>query len=121
MSVSPVAQLEMTPRQAVMRLEADLGLSFKDLADALSVDRKTLDRWLSGETYPQRETRRRLVELLSLSQRLCEAFDGPDGVREWMHASSRYLGGMTPAEALRSGRVDRVEAAFEVLESGIFV
>ena len=49
MSVSPVAQLEITPRQAVMRLEANLGLSSKDLADALSVDRKTLDRWLSGE------------------------------------------------------------------------
>ena len=86
-----------------MRLEADLGLPSKDLADALSVDRKTLDRWVTGETYPQREARRRLVELLALSQRLCEAFEGPDGVQEWLHASSRYLGGLTPAEALRSG------------------
>lgn len=121
MSVSPAAQLDMTPRQALNQLESDLGLTAKDLIGALSVNRRTLDRWLSGETYPQREARRRLVELLGLSQRLSEAFEGPDGAREWLHASSRYLGGITPAEALRSGRLDRVEAAFEVLESGIFV
>ena len=121
MSISPAPQLEMTPRQAVQRLESDLGLTTKDLASSLNVDPRTLDRWLSGETYPQRETRRRLIELLTLSQRLCEAFEGPEGAHEWMHASSRYLGGITPAEALRTGRLDRVEAAFEVLESGIFV
>jgi ribosome-binding protein aMBF1 (putative translation factor) len=120
MSISPARQLEMTPRQAVKRLESDLGLDSKDLTGVLSVDPRTLDRWLSGETYPQREARRRLVELLALSQRLCEAFEGPEGAREWMHASSRYLGGITPTEALRSGRLDRVEAVFEVLESGIF-
>ena len=111
----------MTPRQALNRLESDLGLTPKDLIGALSVDRRTIDRWLSAETYPQREARRRLVELLALSQRLCDAFEGPDGAREWLHAASRYLGGITPAEALRTGRLDRVEAAFEVLESGIFV
>ena len=121
MSVSPAAQLDMTPRQALQRLESDLGLSSKDLTGSLSVDRKTVDRWLSGETYPQRDARRRLVELLALSQRLTEAFEGPEGAREWLHAPSRYLGGITPVEALRSGRLDRVQAAFEVLESGIFV
>jgi hypothetical protein len=121
MSVTPAAQLEMTPRQAVLRLEADLGLSPKDLTGSLSIDRRTLERWLNGDTYPQREARRRLVDLLALNSRLCEAFDGPVGAREWLHASSRYLGGITPAEALRSGRLDRVNAAFEVLESGIFI
>jgi uncharacterized protein (DUF2384 family) len=111
----------MTPRQAVHQLESDLGLSSKDLTGALSVDRRTLERWVSGETYPQRDARRRLVALLGLHDRLCEAFDGSEGAREWLHAPSRYLGGITPAEAVRTGRLDRVEAAFEVLESGIFV
>ena len=121
MSASPTTQLDVTPRQALERLEVDLGLTAKDIVGALSVDPRTLDRWSNGETYPQRDARRRLVELLSLSQRLCEAFEGPEGAREWLHASSRYLGGITPAEALRSGRLDRVEATFEVLESGIFI
>lgn len=121
MSVSPAVQLEMSPRQALDRLESDLGLTPEDLVGALDIDRRTLKRWLGGETYPQREARRRLVELLGLSQRLCESFDSPEGAREWLHAPSRYLGGITPAEALRSGRLDRVEAAFEALESGIFI
>ena len=121
MTVSPAAQLEMTPRQALDRLGSDLGLTPDDLTGALDIDRRTLKRWLTGETYPQREARRRLIELLALSQRLCEAFEGPEGAREWLHASSRYLGGITLAEALRSGRLDRVEATFEVLESGIFI
>ena len=121
MSVSPVTQLEMAPRQAIQLLEADLGLSAKDLTGALSVDRKTLDRWVSSETYPQREARKRLIALLALRDHLAESFENLEGAREWLNAPARYLGGITPAEALRTGRMDRVEAALEVLESGIFV
>ena len=121
MSASPVAQLEMAPRQAVSLLEADLGLSATDLTGALSIDRKTLGRWVSGETYPQREARRRLIALLGLRDHLAENFTDFDGAREWLNAPARYLGGITPVEALRTGRLDRVEATLEVLESGIFV
>jgi hypothetical protein len=65
-------------------------------------------------------TPQELVELFALNTRLCEAFAGPIGARAWLHASSRYLGGITTAVALRPGRLDRIEAAFEVLESAIF-
>jgi hypothetical protein len=119
--IAPIAQLEIAPRQAVQQLEADLGLSAKDLTGALSVDRKTLERWVSGETYPQREARKRLIALLGLRDHLAESFDDLAGAREWLSAPAGYLGGITPAEALRTGRMDRVEAALEVLESGIFV
>jgi uncharacterized protein (DUF2384 family) len=111
----------MAPRQAVEVLEADLSLSAKDLMGALDVDRKTLGRWVSGETYPQKEARRRLIALLSLRDHLAEIFTDFEGAREWLNAPARYLGGITPVEALRTGRLDRVEAALEVLESGIFV
>lgn len=61
------------------------------------------EKWLSdalGETHPQRTARERLAELLE---------------------PSRYLGGIRPAEAIRAGRADRVEAALDVLDSGVFV
>jgi transcriptional regulator with XRE-family HTH domain len=103
------------------QLEEDLGLSVKDLTGALSVDRKTLERWVSGETYPQREARRRLIALLALRDHLRESFTDLEGAREWLNAPARYLGGITPAEALRTGRMDRVEATLDALESGIFV
>src|SRR4051794_1604675 len=121
LSITPVAQLEVTPRQAIAELEADLGLSAKDLTGALDIDRKTLERWVKGETYPQREARKRLIALLGLRDHLAESFTDLDGAREWLNAPARYLGGITPAEALRTGRMDRVEATLEVLESGIFV
>ncbi len=114
-------RLEVAPHLAIQRLGEELGLSSKDLAAALDVDRRTLERWLSSETYPRRATRRRLAVLLHLDERLHETFTGLEGAREWLHGPNRYLGGMRPIEAVRAGRFDRVEAALEGIDSGIFV
>jgi hypothetical protein len=62
-----------------------------------------------------------LAGLLALDVRLRETFDSAEESREWLNAENRYLGGLTPAEAVRAGRVDRVEAALEAIDSGIFV
>jgi hypothetical protein len=48
-------------------------------------------------------------------------FGAPDRVQAWLRADSRYLGGLSPLDALRAGRIDRVEAAVEALASGIFL
>ena len=113
--------LELAPARIVEILERDLTLSHDDLARALGVNRRTLERWRSGECYPQREARARFSALLDLNHHLRETFETPEDARAWVHASSRYLGGLTPADALRSGRADRVEAALEALDSGVFV
>jgi Antitoxin Xre/MbcA/ParS C-terminal toxin-binding domain len=44
----------------------------------------------------------------------------PGGTR-WLRSESRYVGGQRPIDALRVGEFDRVEAALEALDSGIFV
>lgn len=113
--------LEVTPAQAVEQLERDFDLSRSELAGALGASPRTVERWRTGETHPQRGTRRRLAALIALDRRLRETFEDAEAGRAWLHASSRYLGGMTPADAVRVGRVDRVEAALEALDSGIFV
>jgi uncharacterized protein (DUF2384 family) len=114
-------RLEMTPAQAVGRLEEGLGLSTVELATALGISARTLERWRAGETHPQREARVRLAALVALDRRLQETFDTPEAVRSWLRAGSPYLGGLTPVEVLRAGRPDRVEAALEALDSGVFV
>jgi hypothetical protein len=48
-----------------------------------------------------------------------ETFESSDVARTWLHSESRYLGGLTPAGAIRVGRLDRAEAALEALDSGI--
>jgi uncharacterized protein (DUF2384 family) len=113
--------LEMTPRQALDTIEAGLGIPEVELAQALNANRRTLQRWRAGTAYPQQMARQRLAELLHLRERLQGTFNGPDAVHRWFHAPSRYLGGITPAEAVRVGRIERVEAALEALHSGAFL
>lgn len=116
-----MATLQLTPDQAVVRLSRDLGLSTATLALATGTSTRTVERWRVGETLPQRDARRRLTVLLALDRRLRETFDSPEAIRGWVHAENRYLGGLTPADAVQVGRVDRVEAALEALDSGVFV
>jgi transcriptional regulator with XRE-family HTH domain len=118
---APILSLRISPPALVQQLETELALSHADLARALGVDPRTVERWLTGERYPQHETRRRLVELLSLYDHLSATFNGPEAARDWFHSPSRYLRGFTPADALRLGRFDRVEAALEALDSGAFI
>ncbi len=111
----------MTPRQALDTLETGLGLREEDLAQALNSSGRSLQRWRAGSAHPQQLARQRLAELLRLQERAREAFEGQNAVRLWFHSQSRYLSGITPAEAIRAGRLDRVEAALEALDSGAFL
>ena len=109
----------MTPAQAIGLLEVDLGLSMKDLEAALDAEARTIGRWVSEQSYPQRESRRRLAALIALHRHLSELFTTMEAARDWLRDPSRYLAGLTPLDALRVGRVDRAEDALLALESGI--
>jgi len=78
------ATLETTPRQALDTLEKSLGLSEEELAQALSSNRRTLQRWRASTAYPQQLARQRLAELLLIQQRAQETFRGRDAVRRWL-------------------------------------
>jgi hypothetical protein len=109
------------PELAIARVVSVLGLSERDLATVLDADTRTLSRWRKGTHYPQHDARRRLGALLALADRLTESFTTADAARDWLRTPSRYLGGLTPLEALRAGRLDRVNLALEALDSGIFI
>lgn len=112
-------RLNTTPEQAIARLESSLALREPEIALALGISTRSLHRWSSGQSHPQRESRTHLARLLVLAEHLEETFGEDAG--EWLEADSRYLGGMKPIEALRAGRIDRVEAALEALNSGFVV
>jgi transcriptional regulator with XRE-family HTH domain len=111
----------MVPGRAVECLMEDIGLSKKELADALETTPRTLERWRSGETYPRRDTRRRLATLIELDRHLRDTFEDRGATRRWLGTPHQYLVELTPVEAVRVGRVDRVEPAFEALDSGVFI
>jgi len=115
------SRLETTPQRVVEALEGGLGLSRGELAGALGASARTVERWRTGQTYPQHEARERLADLLALEVRLSETFVDPKAARGWLRSGSSYLGGLTPLEALRAGRADRVRATLDALDSGVFV
>jgi transcriptional regulator with XRE-family HTH domain len=102
-------------------LERDLGLSIETIALALGVDRRTVERWRHDLSLPQGKTRERLGELVALRDQLLRMLGTPEAAREWLGASSRYLGGFTPTEALKAGRLDRVRADLDGLAAGIYL
>jgi transcriptional regulator with XRE-family HTH domain len=112
--------IQQTLAEMVEQLSRDLGLSAPELASALGISPRTLDRWRNGEVMPQREARQRLANLTALDRRLHDTFVDED-VAGWLRTDNRYLGGLTPAEVIAVGRFDRVEGALEVIDSGIFL
>lgn len=112
-------RLNTTPKKAIAALESTLSMDEPEIALALGISTRSLHRWSSGESHPQRDSRTHLARLLALAEHLEEIFG--DNASEWLEADTRYLGGMKPIEALRAGRMDRVEAALEALDSGFVV
>jgi uncharacterized protein (DUF2384 family) len=119
--VSDRANAEENLLHELQRLHAELGLTSADLAAAVGVGRRTVDRWLDGRTRPHSRARRHLRELLEVHDHARDTFSTPEAPRDWFQAPQRYLGWLSPAEAIRAGRFDRVVGALEVLDSGIFI
>ncbi len=107
--------------QIVEQLQNDLGLTVVDLASALGTDQRTIQRWQTGQSFPQHDARQKLHELSRLRNHVRDTFQTADAARVWLRTPHRYLGCLTPTEVLRAGRLDRVEAALEALDSGIFL
>jgi hypothetical protein len=102
-------------------LERDLGISVETIALALNVDRRTVERWRANQSVPQGQTRQRLGELVEVRDQLLRMFGTPEAAQAWLRASSRYLGGFTPQEALKAGRLDRLRADLEGLAAGVYL
>ncbi|MEA2529698.1 MAG: hypothetical protein QOG89_1342 [Thermomicrobiales bacterium] len=109
-----------TTIRTIDQVQADLGLSDSEAAAALGVSLGTLRRWRSEAVSPGADPLRRLRQLTDVAAHLGETFATPGGPR-WLRSESRFLGGQRPLDALLGGEVDRVEAALEALDSGIFV
>ncbi len=102
----------------VMRV---LGIDEETLALALGVNKRTIERWLNVGHRPQKEAEDQLNALMEVKKHLGDTFDNPEVIHRWMQRDSRYLGGMSPRDALRAGRIDRVRGALIALDEGTFI
>lgn len=111
----------MVLSEQLNRIMTALDIGPDELARVLETNRRTVLRWLTDTNFPQGTSRRRLDEIEALVDRLDTSFKTRDGARAWLRAECGYFGGLRPIDALLSGRIDRVDAALEALDSGVFV
>lgn len=112
---------EMTPRQALDLVAQVTGLGDDVLAQSLNTNRRTVQRWRTGQSYPQQAARAQLAMLVKVAEHLRATFRTDASSHRWVAHPSRYLAGLTPAEAIRAGRPDRVDIALEALDAGVFI
>lgn len=93
------------------------GMSIDEMSQMLGSDVRSIKRWEAGETYPQKEMRQKLTALFALELHLKQTFKTPEAIRIWLRHESPFFGEMTALDVLRAGRLDRVEAALEALDS----
>jgi putative toxin-antitoxin system antitoxin component (TIGR02293 family) len=117
-SASRITPIQITLKPALEQLEHDFGLSSTELAQALGVDRRTLERWANGDTFPRHAARDRLLALVALHARLAELFETVEDARDWLHRPLPYLGRMAPIDAVKVGRIESVDAALEAIDEG---
>jgi transcriptional regulator with XRE-family HTH domain len=111
-------RIQITLESAIKQLREDLGITSRDLAQALGVDQRTVTRWSTGDAFPRHGAKERLETLAALDERLAETFVSWEAARAWLRTPTRYLSDMAPIEAVRAGRSDRVMALIEAIDSG---
>ena len=90
-------------------LEPNSNVNWFLASRCFGLDKRLLLFRQCSTAYPQQATRQRLAELLQLYERVRATFDGPDAVCRWFQGPSRYLGGISPAEAVRVGRPEKAD------------
>ena len=99
---------------------SDLDLTNEEVARAVGVDRKTVARWLKGQSEPSPENREHLERLNEIRFLMESSFRSREARQRWLHAPLDALRGRTPYAALRDGKLEQVFRLLASLEAGAF-
>lgn len=91
-----------------------------ELAEALGVHRTRLAAWKRGSVTPNPVNARLLSWLAVVVAELGDFLD-PDVIPDWLRTGQVTLGGQTPVDALREGRLADVLYAANATEHGAYV
>jgi uncharacterized protein (DUF2384 family) len=121
MAESLVKQLELVEAQNTFeKFKEAYEWDNADIAAALQVDRRTVQRYSSGDSYPTRRVRGNIADLREISILLDEIFsDQADAIR-WLNTKVPMLKGRRPIDLIQKGRLDEVITALATYQSGAF-
>src|SRR5512134_3360203 len=78
-----------------------------EVASLLGTRPETVSRWNQSHAYPHAKTEKMLLELEYVIDQLSD-FYTPNEARQWIFAPQKLLAGASPAELIRSGRINEV-------------
>lgn len=112
--------MSATVAAKVHQLTDELHLSREEVGEIVGTSGRTVARWSAGESSPQPDARRRLLELRYVADAVAEVIR-PEDVNLWMFEPNKLLDGDTPAERIRKGQYKDVLAVIEALAEGVVV
>jgi uncharacterized protein (DUF2384 family) len=96
-----------------------LGLTYREVADAVQAQESTVHRWRRGDVAPTAVFLGRLNALGDLLSELHRTFANPADAREWLDRSIPALKQRTPRDLVLSGQMDRITGLLYALNAGI--
>ena len=91
-----------------------------EVANMLGTCPETVSRWNQGRACPLARSEKTLLELEFIVDQLSN-FYGPDEAHQWMFSPQKHLGGESPAELIRDGRIDEVRQLVNQLRDDVYV
>lgn len=91
-----------------------------EVANLLGTRPETVSRWNQGRAYPHANTEKTLLELEYIVDQLADFYE-PNEARQWIFAPQKLLGGESPAELIRTGRIDEVLRLVGQLRDAVYL
>jgi uncharacterized protein (DUF2384 family) len=121
MAESLVKELELTEAQNTFeKFKEAYQWDNADIAAALRVDRRTVQRYSSGDSYPTRRVRNNIADLREISILLDEIFPDEADATRWLNTTVPMLKRRRPIDLIQKGKLDQVITALATYQSGAF-
>lgn len=90
------------------------------LANLVGTNPRTVARWLTEESEPRTEARRKLLEVLAVLESLSAVLE-PQAAHDWLFSPNPFIEHRKPIEALEAGDWRTVLGLIDALAEGVFV
>jgi putative toxin-antitoxin system antitoxin component (TIGR02293 family) len=91
-----------------------------DLAGLVGTNPRTVARWLTEQTEPRTEARRKLLEILAVLESLSSVLE-PQAAHDWLYSPNSLIQHRKPIELLEAGDWRTVLGLIDALAEGVFV
>src|SRR5262245_41604384 len=91
-----------------------------EVANLLGTRLETVSRCNQGHAYPHASTEKTLLELEYIVDQLSDFYE-PNEARQWIFSPQKHLGGTSPAELIREGKIDDVRRLVNQLRDGVYL